>query len=325
MLKKLILAMTLVFAFPYYLFPLDNKNTLSLTEVITSRYKNINSVIVSKNKNIIYEKYFNNHNENTLFSQNSVTKTITALAIGVCIDNRIINDTADTIKDYINDNKINKYNNDEITIFNLLTMTDGKKYKESTDVLVSSGDLVSYFLDLPSENSLSNKFRYSSLNSQILSRIITNVSGQKESEFVKERIFKELNILDFYWMDDHFGITYGGFGLSLKARDMLKIGYLMLDNGEYQKKRVVSEKWINEMSNIKNNGGGPHNEKYGYHCWITNVNGYSAYFAGGFGGQFIYIIPNLKSVIIITSSSDQHREFHRNIIGDFIISILEEI
>jgi CubicO group peptidase (beta-lactamase class C family) len=86
----------------------------------------------------------------------------------------------------------------------------------------------------------------------------------------------------------------------------------------------VTTDWVKESTKKQSEGGFPEGEQYGYLWWVTNLKGHPAYFAGGYGGQFIYVIPDLDLVVVITSNLDRPHMENRGIIGDFILPAVEK-
>ena len=186
-----------------------------------------------------------------------------------------------------------------------------------------NNNLIEYSFALDPYYEPGNFFEYASINSHILSIIITKTTSKNAEKYAKKTLFNHLNIKDYKWKIDTLGNSFGLGYLYMKTRDLAKVGMMLCNNGMYNKKQIVSEDWINTVSSVHQPGGTPHEEKYGYHFWVTTVNGYNAFFAGGFGGQFIYVVRELNLVVIITSTTDMSGEHHRDIIKDYIVPAID--
>lgn len=132
------------------------------------------------------------------------------------------------------------------------------------------------------------------------------------TRFAETYLFKPLEINDYSWHSDSKGVVIGGFGLSLKPYDLLKLGMLMMNKGVWKGKRIISEEWINESTVPRYEG--PYFGLYGFHWWIlSGEEGLPAfpqtYFARGYGGQYIIVVPDLKLVTVFTS--DNYAETHQ--------------
>ncbi len=298
---------------------MDIKEIEKLTESLDSdMYANVYSFLILKDGKLVYEKYNQDNNENALSYLCSVTKTVTSILIGIAIDKGFITSIDEPVYQYfpeyvpeIIDEKFK-----EITIKHLLTMTDGLDWYDFDRSLreLSRNDEVLYAFKQNIIKPNGESFRYSGLDSQILSEIITKTTGLSELEFARKYLFNPLNITNIEWGVNEKGYNFGAKGLKLEPRAMMKIGKLLLDKGKSQGSQLVSSQWIDSMTTVTTNGGIPHGEKYGLHIWIDNVEDYKGYFAGGFGGQFIYVVPEMELVVVITSAVDGHREFHRDLI-----------
>lgn len=313
---------------------IDSIKIEELSEVIENKYNHILSVTIVKDNKLVFQKYKDGYNKNSLFVLNSATKTVTSTLIAIALKEGYINNIDEPFVSYfpqyhkaITDDNIKR-----VTIRDLLTMTSGLKWNISDmDKWVDSnkriykfdGEIgknpIQYAFQLKVVHNPGEVFNYSTLNSQVLSGIITEATGMNAKDFANKYLFKPLSIKKNIWHEDPQGNNLGGFEMYLKATDMAKIGQLYLNNGKWKGKQILPEWWVEQATKAHNDGGFPHGEKYGFHCWVTQVGGYESFFAGGQGGQFIYVIPDLDLVVTITSDIDQHREYHRGIVSDFIV------
>jgi CubicO group peptidase (beta-lactamase class C family) len=123
----------------------------------------------------------------------------------------------------------------------------------------------------------------------------------KTDSFVQRKIFAPLNITNHYWLKDKNDITYGGNQLRLKPRDMAKFGYLYLKGGKWESDQIIPVEWVEESLQ-------PHIARryipdydYGYHWWVSENHYYAAV---GYGGQWIYLIPEYDMVVVFTGQTD---------------------
>jgi CubicO group peptidase (beta-lactamase class C family) len=100
---------------------------------------------------------------------------------------------------------------------------------------------------------------------------------------------------------------------------MAKFGYLYLNRGRWDNRQLVPAEWVDVSTSTVINGGFPQYADYGYLWWVTEENGYPAYFAAGYGGQYLEVIPALDLVVVMTSSLDDLHTSNRQLIGDFIV------
>ena len=303
---------------------MNKEKILELENIINSNYKNIAGMVVLKDGKTLYENYFNDCTANSKIHVYSVTKSIISILIGIAIDKGYIKSVDQKVLDFFPDYVVKKRENviQKITLKDLLTMTAPYKYKFNPYIkYFTSDDFVKFSLDLLGGKDTIGKFKYAPLiGPDIFSGILVNTTGQSVLDFARENLFNPLGItvegnvtfdskeeqLAFNnskdisgWVADSTGINTGGWGLTLSAIDMAKIGQLYLDNGLYNEKQIVSKKWI-EDSTKEHSRWKKLNIPYGYLWWISDNIDYG-YAAMGDGGNIIYVNKDKKIVVSIAS------------------------
>jgi hypothetical protein len=174
----------------------------------------------------------------------------------------------------------------------------------------ASPDAVKFVLNRPVVREPGKQFQYCACNSMLLSAILEEATGMTAAEFGKLYLFEPLGISQYHWNSYADGHTHTDGGLSLRPRDMAKIGLLMLNNGQWKGNRIVSESWIAESTQARETVG--LGVQYGYQWWrekesilLENI---ETYFAAGFGGQLINIYPDQNMILIFTSDTSNHDE-----------------
>jgi hypothetical protein len=179
--------------------------------------------------------------------------------------------------------------------FNTNTLPDFNKKDASFD---SAKHILTYdsVLSKPGET-----FYYDSGLPHLMSAIIQKTSGLTLEAYAKTDLFGPLGITDYGWQSDPQGITTGNSGLILRPRDMAKLGYLYLHNGQWKGKQIVPVRWAQDSTtgHIETKGlmNAAEDDGYGYYWWIDSFGGYSAH---GFGGQYIFVLPRLDMVVVFT-------------------------
>jgi CubicO group peptidase (beta-lactamase class C family) len=238
----------------------------------------------------------------------SVTKTFTGILVGLALEKGFIESVNDPISKYLagivifpDDVKAG------ITIDQLLKMSFGHSWNGTSpsslyDIWANTPDHLQYIIDLPLVSTPGTMFNYSDGASHLLSVIISEATGTNTLDFAREYLFDPLDISKFEWAKDDKGYPNGAAGLRLKPFDMVKFGNLMLNNGKYKVRQVVPESWITEMttSKISTNNDVLYVPEYGYQIWLGNAGGHKYYMAMGWGGQFIFILPDHDAVITAT-------------------------
>jgi CubicO group peptidase (beta-lactamase class C family) len=307
-----------------------------MKKIIEKKYPNIAGIIVSKNEKVLYEDYFNGMKETDSIHIASVTKSILSLLIGIAIKNGHIGGVDDLIIDYFPDYKIKKGERklQEVRLKDLLRMSVPLKvnYEPYTKVY-SSEDWTKSVLDLIGGRKEFSGFRYTTVCLHVLSSLLVKATGKSVKEFAQKELFNPLKIdvkndivlesredhinfmknqSDSGWVMDPKGVHTAGWGLTLTANDMLKIGELYMNLGEFKGRQIVSSDWIKESIKVHNKWD---ERGYGLLWWIIDSKK-SIYAAIGDSGNIIYIDQENKFVVAINSlfmpRADNRLEFIKN-------------
>ncbi len=266
------------------------------------------SLLVMKDNVMVLEEYYNNSGPSTIHDVMSVTKSFTSALIGIAIDKGYIQSTDQKLSDYLSPvaDSINRGIGD-VTIHQLLTMTCGHEWFEigeysEYDKWINSPDQVEYILNKPIVFPPGTKFNYSDGAAHLVSAILEEATGKSACEFAGENLFNYLGFEKVLWTQDNRGYNYGGVGLNITARDMIEFGRLFLNNGKYDNRQIISSEWIDTSTktHINTSNAINYGENYGYFWWRGREHSLDYYFATGFGGQFIFIVPDLKIVASAT-------------------------
>ncbi|WP_455683561.1 serine hydrolase domain-containing protein [Thomasclavelia sp.] len=320
---------------------MDREKLIVLEKIINKDYDNIAGIAVLQNGMIKYENYFNDCTSSSKVHVASVTKSIIAILIGIAIDKGYIKSLDQKILEFFPEYivKDDEQTIQKITLYDMLTMCAPYKYKEGPYVeYFTSENWVNFSLDLLGGKNEIGKFRYAPLiGPDILSGILARTTGQSVFEFAKKNLFLPLEIivknkLTFTseedqiaflnakdisgWVMDSCGINSAGWGLTLSAMDMAKIGQLYLNKGRWNNKQIVSAKWVEE-STRKHSCWEEFNLPYGYLWWINE----DGYMAMGDGGNVIYV--NVKKNLVISIASFFRPEVNDRV--EFIKKYLEPL
>jgi len=312
--------------------PLEENDELRQATIDQARsIESVRSLLVQKNNNLIIEEYFRNATPDHPYNIKSASKSIISLLVGIAVDQGKIS-LDETLGDYFSEYFDTSPDPEKeiITIRNLLSMQSGLETTSfyNYGAWVISDDWVEFQLDQPLEEVPGGKMVYSTGTSHLLSVIITKATGMNTKAFAEEFLFDPLNIQVGGWDRDPQGYYMGGNNLALTPNALLKIGQLILNGGTRQGEEILSQKWIRDsFQSYTRSNFNPYD--YGYMWWNRPVAGYDVYFAWGFGGQYIFIIPELNSVAVITSFLDnatQRRTYKQpifDLLEDQIIPFLD--
>ena len=297
----------------------------------------LHSIMILKHGQVVYEKWFEERGQSpeTPHQMFSVSKTFTATAVGLAINEGKLNLTDPVIKFF--PDKLPAEQSDNLkamTVRDLLTMTCGHDVEPNGNR--DSLDWVEAFLAWPVVHKPGEYYLYNSIGTYMLSAIVQKVTGEKLIDYLDTRLFQPLHIDRPTWDESPQGINCGGWGLSLKTEDMAKMGQLFLQKGQWNGKQIVPAEWLKEMSSYQvpsapsgtrfedlekaglNKDNNEWVQGYGYQMWICRHN---AFRADGFAGQYIMVFPDRDAVLVLTTSSSLYQPY-MDIIWEYLLPVL---
>lgn len=302
---------------------MTQQQTTALENAITGGYGNIAGLVIRNRGETVYEAYFNERKAADKIHVFSVTKSVVSILVGIAMDRGAINSTDQKVLDFFPDYAVKRGEKtiQQVTLKNLLSMTAPYKYKSAPYTkYFTSEDWVKTALDLLGGKGPIGEFRYTPLiGPDILSGILVKATGHSVLDFARENLFAPLGIdaptpVTFNtkeeqaafltakninsWVADPKGTNTAGWGLTLTAADMAKIGQLYLDNGAWNGKQIVSAAWVAE-STAEHSRWKELDLPYGYLWWAGIGNG--GFAATGDSGNVIYVNPKKKTVVAIAS------------------------
>ena len=296
-----------------------------MEKVIAGIYHNTAGMIVRKNGDTVYEKYYNGYTEDNTVHVASVTKSIVSGLFGIALEQGYLKSVDQKVLEFFPEYETAHSEKaiQRITIRDMLTMTAPYKCKTEPYAKIFSGDQwVNGALDLLGGKDPIGEFRYSPLvGVHILSGVLTKATGQSVLEFARKNLFSSLDIvvkdsisfcnkeeqLAFLkasdlsvWAIDPEGINTAGWGLTLTTRDMAKIGQLYLDMGKWNGRQFIPEQWVRESTSAHSRCR-QWKLSYGYLWWVIDAQEH-IYAAMGDGGNIIYVNTRKHIVVAITCS-----------------------
>lgn len=306
-------------------------------------YGNLKAVIVSRHGETLYEEYFRGSRAGDLHQVQSVTKSIGSALIGIAHrQGRLRPDQ--TLAHFFS----GLYPMSEglyadkaaITAEQVLQQRHGIEWDEASFdyrdprnpvfAMIGSGDWYRYVLTRPTDAAPGNRFTYNTGASTLMSRMIRVATGMGPADFAEQELFGPLGIEAYHWEGySADGMGHGltdwpnpdgdpplGFGLWLRARDLVKIGEMYLSGGTYQGRRILDRSWV-DASWVKYSHSGNSDFfrdpgwGHGYQWWIAVLEdargrAWQVFFASGWGSQVIFVIPELGLVVVTTADNYDH-------------------
>ena len=272
-----------------------------LRELDASKDTDMHHFMALRHGKVICECNFAPYPKGMWHITHSMCKSITGMAIGMLIEEeklKLDENIYDIFPDHIN--AFSKIFRPVITVENLLTMTSGITFNESG--IVSGNDWLGSFLNASVNGKPGTEFQYNSLNTYVLSAIVTKRTGETLTEYLTPRLFGPLGITKYYWETCPKGITKGGWGLFLCAEDMAKLGQLYLQRGKWNGQQLVSEYWI-EISTARHLKTQNDTYGYGYQLWMEQRPGSFEY--NGMLGQNVIIYPDMDMVLVTNAGNKE--------------------
>ncbi len=298
----------------------DTALIYTLFNQLQTRENKMHSVLLVKNGQLIIEEYFNGYSADQSHDLRSTTKSIRSILMGIAIDEGFIASVDDPIAKYLKNPAPTK-NLDErkkaITIRHLLTMLSGldcndwdKKSKGQEDRVYKKKDWLQYTLNLPMVNDPGTVANYCSMGAVLVAEIISQASGMTIDKFARKYLFEPMGIHNLQWgHTSNKEVIPSAKRLYLTPRDMAKVGQLILNEGKWNSKQVVSEKWVEEATTPKTKITGI---DYGYLWWNlpfkVGNDSIIAKTATGNGGQYIIVIPEMDMVAVFTGGAYNSEE-----------------
>ncbi len=271
---------------------------------------NLKCLIVWKDGQIVKEKYFHVGDDLSAHDVRSVTKSIMATLIGIAIDKGIIPSEEAPIGNYISA-LVDTLEPAKagITMRQLLSMTSGLEGNDIPDFQEYNNWLyapnqIEYTLGKRMIYQPGSVFGYNTGACHLISVILTRAAGTSTFEFAKQHLFQPLGIAANSWGTDRQGYYNGGAALCLTPTGHAQDWPTLSRTKEcYNGVRIVSESWINRAttSTITTNNILPFGSGYGYFWWVGNTGRHDYFFANGYGGQFIVVVPDLNLVVVATN------------------------
>jgi CubicO group peptidase (beta-lactamase class C family) len=295
---------------PVFTFPKHNKyNSQKIPKDLRTYIEDLDTraLIVVKNDSLIYEEYWEGHNDETLSNSFSIAKTVVSLLISIAVEEGKIESLDDPVWKYIPEFK--ERSREIITIRHLLQMASGLSWTESS-ANPFSDNAESYYGSNLDKLVLRQKridepgtmFNYQSGNSQLLGMIVEKATGKTVSKYAEEKLWSKMGMEnDAYWSMDRKGGQEKAFCcLYANARDFAKIGRLIMNKGEYNGEQLFPRWYYHQMmkqNDLTTEEGLP-NSRYGLHIWTYRGNEDDVFYCRGIRGQYIIMIPDRNLMVI---------------------------
>ncbi|MFK7755467.1 MAG: serine hydrolase domain-containing protein [Flavobacteriales bacterium] len=291
-------------------------------EAIHQQYRSA-AFLVIENDEVLFEKYWGEHNEEAISNSFSMVKSVTALMIGIAHDEGLINSLDDPACDYIPELCNASEKNKAITVRDLLTMTSTINFDEhygdpfgfmARATYGSDLKEVTYDEQFVAQKEPGTEWEYLGGNTLLLGFIVENVTGKTLSQYLSEKLWKPMGAeAPAQWaLDSEGGHEKSYCCFHARARDYARFGKLLLQRGNWNGQQLVSQQFIDEMISpiTAPDNKGVEADHYGYQIWLDNQNGEEIVNYRGMLGQYITVIPARDLIIVRLGHARGERDNH---------------
>ena len=294
---------------------LDSARLSALVDRIAGgRYGAVNGLLVARHGVLVLERYFRGYGPDELRPLESVTKSVASALVGLAVDDGRIASLDAAVCDVLPayaDLCAADPGKRAISLAHVLTMTAGLAWDEESPPghgPEERTDWMRVVLRQPLVDPPGTRFRYSSGSALLLSGLLERVYGVSAVQVASRHLFGPLGITRYVWLPLGDGLTPTGGGLALRPRDLAKLGQLFLDSGTFRGRRILSAGWVRRSTSAHLTL--PRGSRYGY-LWRLPpefaLEGVpllrDAYYAGGFGDQFLFVLPSAGVVVVVTAEN----------------------
>ena len=265
----------------------------------------------------------------------SVTKSITSALIGIAIGRGEIDGVDVPILPFFDDYDLSRVDQRlyRATLADLLTMRTGIEWHvgqpfdetNSTYRLEQSEDWIQFALDEPMDAAPGEKWAYNSGSSQMMSGIIKRATRLHVDQYAEAHLFGPLGIDDYHWKKTPRGFPDTEGGLYLEAEQLAKIGYLYLQDGVWDGRRILPVGWVQSSVALRVEHVNERGNGYGYQWWRLDRRGVEIWAGLGMGGQYLWILPEQKLIAVINSWNIFGGHETREILVAFLDAILDSV
>lgn len=270
-----------------------------------AQFPRLHTIVAAHQGEIFFQETWGGPGPREPVNIKSLSKTVLSALAGIAIEQGIIDSVDQPIVDLL-DNRVPSNATpgvENITVGNLLSMQAGLERTSGNNYgrWVVSNNWVEYVLTQPMVADPGTDRLYSTGSSHLLSAALTEASGRSTHELALDWLSVPLNVRIPPWLTDPQGIYFGGNDMVMSPLAILRFGEMYRLGGEIDGRRVLPEGWVQASWEPRGRSRWTSDE-YGYGWFMTEIAGATAYYGRGFGGQILYVIPELEMTIAITSS-----------------------
>ncbi|MEO1022589.1 MAG: serine hydrolase [Bacteroidota bacterium] len=285
--------------------------------IAQKRFKDITSIVVIKNGELLIEEYFNGADRRTLHDTRSVGKSFASTLAGIALKEGHLKSLDQTLNEFYGLKEYANYSQEkgEVTLRSLLTMSSGflgndDDYESpgNEENMYPTDDWVRFTLDLPMDKTkdTGEKWEYFTAGAMLMGDIIDETVPQGFEQYADEKLLKPLGITEYKWPYRPKGVPSTAGGMRMRALDFAKYGQLYKNGGTWKGQRIIPEDWVEAtMTNYfaDKPGQTPYGLLFWNHTFKVNGTSYETYQCRGNGGNYVIVFKDEPLVIVITATA----------------------
>ncbi len=290
-----------------------------IARINDTQQKDFRGLVVIKDNKIVIERYFNSFWRNHIHDIRSAGKSITALLLGVAIEEGLVQNLEQDVYSFFPKEKYPSMHEDykKVKLIHLLNMVSGldadsddNQTPGNAGQWIAKDEWVKYLLSIPLANTPGKKWAYADINAVLIGAIIEEKSGMSLRDFAKQKVFGPLEIKEFYWYTNAANQTGAAGNLYLSTLDFAKLGLLVANKGKWVDTQLADYDYMNRLLTEQSPDIGNWNplaDAYGI-LWYKSQRSFgtkevSYLWASGNGGNHLVVVPKENMVIALTSGS----------------------
>jgi CubicO group peptidase (beta-lactamase class C family) len=277
----------------------SSRSLVTLLDAVAGANAELHEVLIARHGTVALDAQFFPYDGTRPHDVASVTKTLTALAVGRALHTGALSSVDSALLSFFPDAAIENDGADKraITLADLLTMRSGLQCESdvaSVQGMTSSASCVQYGLDLTMDAAPGTRWAYCSAGPHLLSAVVGRATATPEDAWLRSEVFDPIGVGDVIWPRDAQGVAHGWGDARLHAEDLARIGDLMLSKGTWDHQTIVDAAWLAAATTNQVGAQAPP-DGYGYLTWPRAAGGF---YANGRGGQYVFVLPEQGLVVV---------------------------
>lgn len=285
---------------------------MASTVEVAEALPRLRSLLVMRHGEVLAEHRFNGGPPlDQAVNIKSASKTVLSALVGIAIERGVLEGVDQPILSVL---AMDAPENPDprlaqVTVGHLLSMRAGLERTSGGNYgrWVTSPNWVRYALSRPFDDEPGGRMLYSSGSTHLLSAMLTRASGRSTHELAQEWLAEPLGVSIPRWQRDPQGVYFGGNNMLMSPHDLARFGELYRNGGSVGEEQVLPESWIEESWRPRTTSPWSGSD-YGYGWFLDSANGYAVRYARGYGGQMVYVVPELELTVVMTSDPSGERD-----------------